>query len=82
MFFLIIIYLFKIINYELILLLSIVISFTFISCEVSPCNCARAEMYNDSETKQECDEKRSSMTQSEEIEFNKEAVKYINQGNY
>ena len=65
-----------------ILLLSIVISFTFISCEVSPCDCARAEMYNDSETKQECDEKRSSMTQSEEIEFNKEAVKCINQGNY
>ena len=65
-----------------IILLSIAISFTFISCEVSPCDCARAEMYNDTETEQECDEKRSSMNQSEELEFNKEVVKCINQGNY
>lgn len=65
-----------------ILLLLLFISFSFISCGVSPCDCARAEINNDSETKKKCDEKTSSMSQSEELEWNKETVKCINQGNY
>lgn len=65
-----------------ILSLFAILSFTFISCDVSPCDCARAEVYDDAQTKQKCDEKRSSMTQSEEREFNMEAVRCISQGNY
>ena len=57
---------------------SIVLTFVT-SCEVSPCDCARANMNNDRSTLEECDEKLEKMTQSEQLEFNKEVVNCINQ---
>ena len=56
-------------------LLLIISSLMFISCELSPCDCYNAELYNDKETIKKCDDKLSKMTQSEQVEFNKKFVK-------
>ena len=43
----------------------------------SPCKCARAAVNNDTKVKQECDRYTNTLSQSDQLEFNKKIVSCI-----
>ena len=60
-----------------ILFLFLFSSFFLFACNVSPCDCAQAQINNDKKTIKKCDEKVSKMSESEQLDFNKQMVNCI-----
>jgi hypothetical protein len=65
-------------NYRLIYLIMMICMMVVItSCGVTPCDCAHAQLRNDTKTLKKCDEKVSTLSREESIEWYKEESQWI-----